>query len=183
MNRPFRTGLLVGRFQAPHIGHNLIIDKALELCDETVVLIGSAQEERTFKNPFSYAERKMFLQKMYGDALQIYPLDDIGAGNNCTWGSHVYEQAALLHGSYPDLFVSGEESRRNNWFADVEGCNMALLSLPKTIDISATSLRTWLLNDDQENRKSYTDQRLWDLFDFMAETVKQCKDKTDTASI
>ena len=40
--RPYRLGLVLGRFQGLHIGHEAIIRRALAVCDRVIVMIGSA---------------------------------------------------------------------------------------------------------------------------------------------
>ena len=50
-------GFVIGRFQPFHYGHKYLIETAYDNCDELVVFIGSAQESRTDKNPFTFQER------------------------------------------------------------------------------------------------------------------------------
>ena len=38
-----------------------MIRKSIELCDKTLIFIGSAQEQSTQKNPFSYKFRDFYL--------------------------------------------------------------------------------------------------------------------------
>ena len=52
--KPYKLGVLVGRFQTFHTGHEEIIRKAIELCEQVWIFVGSSQESGTLKNPFSY---------------------------------------------------------------------------------------------------------------------------------
>lgn len=54
-------GLIVGRFQPFHKGHLLVIREVLRQCDEAIVVIGSAEESHTPKNPFTAGERYQML--------------------------------------------------------------------------------------------------------------------------
>lgn len=56
-----KIGLYIGRFQPFHRGHLSVVREALKHCSKLVIAIGSAQEERTKKNPFSFEERKIFI--------------------------------------------------------------------------------------------------------------------------
>ena len=47
----------IGRFEPFHNGHANTILHACKLAKKVIVLIGSANEPRTFKNPFTYQER------------------------------------------------------------------------------------------------------------------------------
>jgi nicotinamide-nucleotide adenylyltransferase len=58
------TRLLVpGRFQPPHLGHISTVRYALDLADEVVVVVGSAQESYTLSNPLTAGERIVLLRK------------------------------------------------------------------------------------------------------------------------
>ena len=140
-NKPFQLGILVGRFQTMHLGHEQMVQTALDLCRETAVFIGSSQESGTNKNPLSYEIRKQLLQNVFGDRLQIYPLPDIGVGNNSRWGDYVLRNVFERFGVMPDLLVSGKESRRPDWFEGPGAPAISELYIPKTIDISATQMR------------------------------------------
>lgn len=47
----------IGRFQPFHLGHLMVIREALQQSERLVILIGSANQPRTPKNPWSYDER------------------------------------------------------------------------------------------------------------------------------
>lgn len=54
----------IGRFQIPHFGHESVMSHAIENGDEVLILIGSANSERSKKNPFSFSERKEMVEKI-----------------------------------------------------------------------------------------------------------------------
>ena len=43
MDKPFALGILVGRFQTLHAGHQQMIETALSLCGQVGIFIGSSQ--------------------------------------------------------------------------------------------------------------------------------------------
>ncbi|MCX8196307.1 MAG: nicotinamide-nucleotide adenylyltransferase [Acidilobaceae archaeon] len=53
-----------GRFQPPHMGHLHSIKFALEHAREVIVVIGSAQESFTLRNPLTAGERMLLLKKL-----------------------------------------------------------------------------------------------------------------------
>lgn len=57
MTYKYDTLVFIGRFQPFHIGHEQVIRTALTLASNVIVLIGSANQPRTIKNPWTYAER------------------------------------------------------------------------------------------------------------------------------
>lgn len=74
-----KTGIIIGRFSPLHIGHEFLIKKAYDECDELIILIGSAFQAKTFKNPFSFKERKEMIIRSFNKFnanVHIYPIPD-----------------------------------------------------------------------------------------------------------
>ena len=181
--KPYGLGITVGRFQTFHKGHQMMLDKALELCDRVGVFIGSAQESGTNKNPFTYETRESILKTIYGGRISVYPLPDIGVGNNSTWGDYVLDNVNERFGRAPDLLISGKEARRIDWFDSVKGLSIAELYIPKTIDISAARMREMFVRDEFNTWKAFCDERLWNLFPVLRQTVLDSYDNTETSSM
>lgn len=60
MNKHYKTGLIIGRFQPFHKGHAYLFQKALEIADELVIGIGSiGVVDRD--NPFDLKDRQKML--------------------------------------------------------------------------------------------------------------------------
>ena len=71
--KKYDTLVLIGRFQPTHNAHVEILRRALTLTQELIIIIGSADQPRTYKNPFTYAERKMMLDNVLD---QLYDSGD-----------------------------------------------------------------------------------------------------------
>ena len=183
MGKPFSLGIMVGRFQTMHIGHEQMINTALQLCDEVGIFIGSAQESGSQKNPFSYEIRRDFFVDVFGDAVKVAPLNDIGVGNNSRWGEYVLENVEKVFGRSPDLLISGKEARRLDWFDGIRGLTIAELYIPKTIDISASVMRSYFLQNDKESWKQYMNPKQWDKYERLKLIVEQSQDIEETSSI
>lgn len=56
--KEYDVAVFVGRFQIFHRGHLAVIEQALERADNVVVMIGSSNEPRSYRNPFSFDERE-----------------------------------------------------------------------------------------------------------------------------
>ncbi|MDO4748340.1 MAG: adenylyltransferase/cytidyltransferase family protein [Eubacteriales bacterium] len=182
-NKIYKLGIIVGRFQVFHSGHEDMINTAISLCDKVGIFVGSSQESNTLKNPFSYETREKILKKVFSDKVSVFPLPDIGVGNNSTWGDYVLKNVNERFGFSPDLLISGKESRRVDWFDSVNGLSIAELYIPKTIDISATQMREHLINNDFEEWKSYTNKELWDDYQMFRNIICECKNNLETDSI
>lgn len=180
--KPFSLGIIVGRFQTLHSGHEYMIRTALELCDEVGIYVGSSQEEGTAANPFPYKTRESLLKLLFGDRLNVFPLPDIGVGNNTKWGEYVLENVNARFERNPDLLISGKELRRVSWFDGLD-VNISELYIPKTIEISASQMRQFFIDDDKESWKRYTNPALWDQYDRLRAFVLASKDNLETQSI
>lgn len=55
-------GVYWGRFNPPHKGHLQLIKRILHEVDNLIIVIGSAQEKNTKRNPFSGKERKKMIE-------------------------------------------------------------------------------------------------------------------------
>ena len=181
--KPFRLGIIVGRFQSFHKGHEFIIDKAVGMCETVGIFIGSSQESGTFKNPFSYETRQRILRKVYANKVVIYPLPDIGVGNNSTWGEYVLKNTVERFGGAPDLLVSGKEERRIDWFDGIDGMSACELYVPKIINISATEMREFFIGGNYHEWRKYTSEKLWDEYEALRAEVVAAKDNLETNSL
>ena len=181
--KPYRLGIIIGRFQIFHAGHEFMIGKAMELCEEVGIFIGSSQESGTSKNPFTYETRKSLIETVCGEGIKVYPLPDIGVGNNNKWGDYVIQNVEERFGTAPDLFISGKEQRRIDWFDSVKGITISELYVPKTIDISASQMRAFMLSGDAASWRRYSDPRLWDRFDELRDIVLASHVNQYTSSI
>ena len=73
MSKPYGTLVLIGRFQPLHNAHLEIIKRCTALTDQLVVIAGSAHQPRTYKNPFTFAEReRMIKDAAQGLNLRVY---------------------------------------------------------------------------------------------------------------
>jgi len=84
-------GLIVGRFQPLHKGHMSAIREALSKCDDLIVVIGSAEDSHTERNPFTAGERyQMLLSSLEPEErarILIVPIRDVNRYS--VWVNHV----------------------------------------------------------------------------------------------
>jgi bifunctional NMN adenylyltransferase/nudix hydrolase len=70
MTRKYNTLVFIGRFQPFHSAHLEIVKRATALADKLIIVCGSAHQPRTYKNPFTSAER----ERMIRDATHNYDI-------------------------------------------------------------------------------------------------------------
>ena len=66
MSKKYDTLVLIGRFQPFHTAHLEIVKRATALCDQLVIIVGSANQPRTYKNPFTFEERRAMIKSATG---------------------------------------------------------------------------------------------------------------------
>lgn len=71
--------VFIGRFQPFHKGHLKVVSQALEQSKNVIVLVGSANSARSFRNPFTFEERKNMILGSLEDnnRIIVLPLNDI----------------------------------------------------------------------------------------------------------
>ena len=170
--KKYKTGLVLGRFQTFHKGHEYIINKALEICDKVLVFIGSSDKFGTIENPFSYELRKKLIKKIYENKIMenklvISPLADLGAGNVTKWGDYLFCEAEKIFGEV-DCIVYGEESKCKSWFSEKikKSVNFIVISRDD-IKINASTLREYMRKNDFGKWKEFVNKKNWGEFEEM----------------
>lgn len=152
--KKYKLGMYLGRFQPFHNGHKSIVDKMLEECEGVVIVVGSAQEKGTVKNPFPAWERAAMIEDVfrgYAQPVSIICMPDrLTVGNDSGWGDYVMRYVHS-YGYDPDVIFQGYEAERNTWFSN---CNIAIKNLSRVdIPISATIIRAAII----EKREDFID--------------------------
>ena len=169
--KPYDVGLVVGRFQHFHIGHKSLVETAFKLCDRVLILVGSAQEYGTLRNPYSAGTRIDVIRESYGrdsDIIIVKELNDLTNENDITadWGRYVLDNVKMHIRKKPSLMVYGNDEFRSKWFDPEDITETAELVMPRSrIPISATLMREALVKDDFEYWSKYTDEKTHKMYD------------------
>lgn len=169
--KPYDVGLIVGRFQHFHIGHKSLVETAYKLCDRVLILVGSAQESGTLRNPYLPSTRIDVIREIYGrdnDLLQVKELNDLTNENDITadWGRYVLKNVKTHIRKVPSLMVYGNDEFRSKWFDPEDIKDTAEIVVPRSkIPISATMLREALVKDDFEYWSKFVDEKTHKMYD------------------
>jgi nicotinamide-nucleotide adenylyltransferase len=82
-------GLLLGRFQPFHKGHEQLVEHIAAEVDEVIVGIGSADASHSVRNPFTAGERIVMITNVLEDfdvTSYVVPIEDLD--RNSVWVSH-----------------------------------------------------------------------------------------------
>lgn len=83
-------GLIIGRFQPFHLGHEQLIEQIDREIEEVVVGIGSAGQSHTKENPFTSGERVHYVQNaLEGLDAKAYLIPIADIDRNSMWVKHI----------------------------------------------------------------------------------------------
>ena len=177
--KKYKLGLICGRFCHIHNGHKMLIDKSIEDCEKTLVLVGSAQEEGTLRNPFSADYRIELIKKIYPDnEIRIEKLDDLTNEHDISyeWGQYVIDKTKEYEKDFADLIISGNDSSRKGWFSEEQLKNTEeLLINREELPISATELRGYLIIKDKEKWSKFVPEEIQQDFNKIREELLKTK--------
>lgn len=172
--RKYSFGFVVGRFQMLHSGHEHLINSAKSQCENLLVLIGSAQESGTTRNPFDLKTRRDMMKAVFGDVPNIYfgYINDLTHENDHShdWGRYllgavdVWKRYHMIPNDL-DAMVYGNDEERNSWFdpSDIEGVNQIQIDRAD-IPISATMMRGYLGWNDYQQWSKFANPKIHDFY-------------------
>lgn len=119
-----KNGIFIGRFQPIHKGHIHAISMAASQVDMLYILVGSANQCRSIKNPWTFYERSQMIRLKLHDAnitnYEIVPLNDYQYSDT-QWMSDVRATAEHFDMGSPVLFGYTKEGNDYlRWFPDWE---------------------------------------------------------------
>lgn len=132
----FDYSVVIGRFQPLHVGHERLIDHALKISKTVILLVGSANQARSVRNPFSFEERKSMIERVYSRETRmdrrilIFGIEDFVYSNDA-WvarAQSIVNETILTHGNKGGVVLHG-----------LNDFKVVLVGLEK--DISTTYLR------------------------------------------
>ncbi|GHC27037.1 bifunctional nicotinamide-nucleotide adenylyltransferase/Nudix hydroxylase [Aidingimonas halophila] len=139
--------VFIGRFQPAHLGHLAVIHDALKRARQVIVLVGSAWQARSLRNPWRFKERHDMIRGCF-DAddnarLEIEPLLD-ALYNDDVWVRDVQRKvrdiAAPRDGKLPRIGLIGASRGQSSYYLTLFP-QWESVSVPLVEGISATSIR------------------------------------------
>ncbi len=168
--KTFKTGVILGRFQHIHLGHEKLINLGLETCDKLLILVGSSSLENEVRNPYSGDYRIKLIEKIYSDEINsgriiVRKINDISNENDLTpeWGKYVIKTAQDYLGEKLECIIYGKDKNIFKCFdkEDVKDISEILVDR-KVLGISATKMREYLKKDEIDNWKKYSNPKIYE---------------------
>ena len=121
MSKQYKLAILIGRFQPFHLGHLANFNKAYEVADNVLILVGSSFQPRTIKNPFTYEDREHMIRSTLADSsfsstrYSISPIGDYSYNDNL-WIRNVQEEVSKFNINDKDIAILGHEKDESSWY-------------------------------------------------------------------
>lgn len=142
--------VFIGRFEPFHNGHAAVLQKALSLANNVLVLVGSAHTPRTIKNPWTYGEREAMITASFpldrvSRKLEIRPLRD-RLYNEAQWTLDVQRAVAdYVGGTTVKVGIIGQDKDASSYYLH-EFPQWGLVDVQTTAALSATDIRQYLFS-------------------------------------
>lgn len=165
----YDSSLIVGRFQTFHKGHQRLVDTALKLSDRVLILVGSAQECGTERNPLNIDTRIKMIKEVYDlPNVKVKAISDLTHEDDIRpeWGRYVLDNVKRYLYKAPELMIYGNDEARSKWFdtEDIKNTSEFIVNRG-SYPISATMLRDLMVHDEREEWFKYVDPRLHKMYD------------------
>ena len=168
--KPYDVGLVCGRFQTFHLGHEKLIETGLKLCDRLLIFIGSSQECGTERNPLNINTRTKMIKAIYGDCSNImtHGLADLTNENDIRpeWGRYLLDNADRYIYKNPEVMIYANDESRSAWFdkADLKNTTELIINRAE-LPISGTMLRELMLADNRREWMKWVNPKLHKMYD------------------
>ena len=171
MRREYDTAIVAGRFAIVHNGHESLFNTGLAMAKRLLILVGSAQEVGTERNPFDVYTRIKMIKEIYpDDNVIVRPLSDLTHEDDLTpdWGKFVLDN--IKHHIYklPDLMVYGNDEARSKWFdpEDIKDITEVIVSRSRN-KISGTEMRELMVQDNREEWFKHHNPMIHEYYDML----------------
>lgn len=120
-DKKYHTLVLIGRFQPFHNAHLEIVKRATALCEQLVIITGSAKQPRTYKNPFTSAERRNMIKSATdGLSIQIFIEENIDTiYNDQAWAVRIQGIVSKYRVLGKSVGVIGHKKDDSSFYLDM----------------------------------------------------------------
>lgn len=120
-----RIAYVIGRFQPFHIGHQALIDKALEIADRVVVVLGDTGCKPDFRNPWTPLERVNMISAVYRaqiERMNFVAVEDVPYDDHA-WKTNVMKKLAAIAPvtwvGVTERFLVGHKKDASSFYLDM----------------------------------------------------------------
>lgn len=149
MSKKFNLLVLIGRFQPFHTAHLEIVQRASKIADRVLIIIGSTDQPRTYKNPFNASERKEMIHSVMAFNDIAYQIETIADSvyNDQAWVVRV-QNAVDKHSSVNDkIGIIGHKKDDSSYYLDMFP-TWEFIGVDQIEPLGATDIRELYFRDE-----------------------------------
>ena len=146
--------LAIVRMNPMSNGHNYLVEEMLKVSSKVYIGLGSCQESRTEKNPFTKEQRTEMIRNVFPDTSKviIFYLNDLGPCSKKEWNNYCLNelQKQISEDANPSIYFGGCNADIEWWSeaVNLKGESIKTISLCREDNehLSATTIRKSLSN-------------------------------------
>jgi len=160
--------VVIGRFQPLHLGHCYLINKAAQVCDKLIIILGSS-DKKDAHNPWSVEERKNMIGR---DGIVFEPVTD--HPDDDVWLKNV-EAAVNKHTRDDDNIILYGHKKPDGydyekWF------KWTFREVDNYRNVNASDIRKMLI--ENKDASDYVPENVWDIIKSKTEILSKGKHLT-----
>jgi bifunctional NMN adenylyltransferase/nudix hydrolase len=143
-----RYSTFIGRFQPPHSGHIKVIREALKVTDKIIVIVGSSNQPRSIRNPFTFDERyELFCTWFEHNELEriiFVPMEDCNYRDN-VWIRNIKEAVSTIAKDATEIYLAGHRKDGTSYYLDLFP-TWKSISVENHMNYNSTEIRENIFN-------------------------------------
>lgn len=171
MNPEYDIAVYIGRFQPFHQGHLYCVRQGLSIARQVIILVGSVNQARSNKNPWSFAERAYMIENSLSSKEKMRVIIDgiKDYASDQQWVAKVKSRVAELSmANNPRVALIGHRRDASSFYLDCFS-DWTLVETGEYQSINATAIRTNYLN--QGDIKHVSEAVTWFLQEFKSRKI------------
>ena len=157
-NKKYDYGMIVGKFSPIHIGHEKLIDKSLEICNKTLIIVTNSKNDT-----IDIYKRINLIKKIYSNEINLNKLDIVEFKNptvfNLKYGDLLFEKYFKVMNNYPEVVIYGSDKDISFCFRK-ELIEKLTTIVVKRDDVSSTKVRTLLKENKNIKIKEMINEKI-----------------------
>jgi bifunctional NMN adenylyltransferase/nudix hydrolase len=146
-----KFAVFIGRFSPYHLGHQILMTRALELADKVVVVLGSYNRAKNIKNPWTADQRKQMIQSTLSatdkDRVEFVYMKDFLYTDNL-WIQALQNKISEATEHSEDVALIGHKSDSSSYYLDYFPSKWKYYDHSTDYDFHATQIRDYLFTGD-----------------------------------
>lgn len=153
MTKQYDAIVFIGRFQPFHNAHLEIFKQAAALADKVILVVGSAWQPRTYKNPFTADDRYAMIYHTLSNLGYEEEQDFVVVGtrdnlyNDTAWAVSVQEIVKTETAPTDKVAIIGHKKDESSYYLEMFP-QWELVEVPLVEELSATNIRDLYFRED-----------------------------------